>query len=243
MQWHEQCGLHDDFTDAVRAASYKLETTARETADKVVEALRLYRPGRVAVRGVLTRRSEGSLQGGPIAAARPRGATMTLDNRQARAFSALWPRYLKASQHKALGSALRRFAYAGERSRSDDPIVDLVAALEGLLLSDNPRAGEFQFRTSVRGAQFGRHKGYTRRQVYEQLRRAYAVRSQVAHGKLPSRKDLRGPNDEPLDLDAFVTEIEALTRETLKRAIKRVADGQGWPPDWNRPLFEHIASA
>lgn len=243
IEWNAPVGLHDDFTDSDRAAAFKSETDARETAERVVEALRVYQPGVVAVRGTLTLRGDGSLQGGLVAGARPRGATMSLDARQARGFSAFWPSYVHAGRQKAVGFALRRFAFAGERARSDDAIVDLVAALEALLLSDNPRAGEFQFRTSVRGAQLCRHKGYSRQQVFEQLRRAYSVRSQVAHGKTPGKKDLRGPDGVALDLDAFVTEIESLARTTMKAAVDRIASGRGWPPDWDHLLLGRVPSA
>ena len=243
IEWNEPRGLHDEFTDDDRAAAFKSETDARETAERVVEALRVFQSGGVAVLGTLTLRGDGSLQGGPAAAARPRGTTMSLDARQARGFADFWPGYLNAGKQKAVGFALRRFAYAGERSRSDDAIVDLVAALEALLLSDNPRAGEFQFRTAVRGAQFCKHKDYTRQQVYEQLKRAYTVRSQVAHGKTPSKKDFRGPNGEALDLDAFVTEVESLARTTMKAAVERIASGRGWPPDWDHLLLGRVPNA
>ena len=241
IEWNEPHGLYDEFVDDDRAVAFKSETDARETAERVVEALRVYQPGGVAVHGTLTVRGDGSLQGGPVKAARPRGTTMSLDARQARRFADFWPSYLNAGKQKAVGFALRRFAFAGERSRSDDAIVDLVAALEGLLLSDNPRAGEFQFRTSVRGAQFTKHRGYSRQQVYGQLKRAYTVRSQVAHGKTPTKTDLRGANGEPLDLDAFVAEIESLARATMKDAVDRIASGNGWPPDWDRLMLGRVS--
>lgn len=241
IEWNEPYGLHDDFGEEARAVAFRSEMVARETSERIVEALRVFQPGVVAVRGTLTRRRDGWLQGGAAQSARPRGTTMSLDARQAGRFAAFWPSYLNAGKQKAVGFALRRFAFAGERSRSDDAIVDLVAALEGLLLSDNPRAGEFQFRTSVRGAQFTKHRGYSRQQVYGQLKRAYTVRSQVAHGKTPTKTDLRGANDEPLDLDAFVAEIESLARATMKDAVDRIASGNGWPPDWDRLMLGRVS--
>lgn len=72
------------------------------------------------------------------------------------AFRAFWTLFLEARKNPALAVVIRRFSYAAERTRAADQIIDLIATLEALLLSDVAERGELRFRTAPRGAPFHR---------------------------------------------------------------------------------------
>jgi hypothetical protein len=116
--------------------------------------------------------------------------------------------------------------------------VDLVAALEALLLTEIDERGELRFRTALRGAVFIEAPDLTRRQIQKQLRRAYDVRSSVAHGGTPKEDDLKSPTDERLSLDAFVSGIEELVRLAVRKGIEAVGRGARWPPDWDTLVLD-----
>jgi len=59
----------------------------------------------------------------------------------------------------------------------------------------------------------------------------------VAHGKKAPPSDLRGKDGEVLQLEEFAAVKEALVREAMKGAIKRVAAGEKWPPDWDAVIL------
>jgi hypothetical protein len=161
---------------------------------------------------------------------------MKLDGRSASSFGTFWPRFERACKQSEIGAALRRFSYGGERSRKDDAIVDHVAALEGLLLSDVAE-GEYRYRTSLRGAFVIKRRGYSRTEVQRQLGRAYDARSAVAHGKQPRASTLRLKDGTKVDIEAFANETEALIRDAMKYAIDFVAAGGTWPPDWDAKIL------
>lgn len=216
------------------------ENRAIREANEIVDALRLFAAGRVAVRGRVVRYPAlGNVWGGPVGPSNaPPGQPMTLTDDDAASFPAWWVAMRRSRSEKPLDAVVRRFSYAGERERRDDEIVDLVAALEALLLSDIDDPREMTYRTALRGATFI-DSGLTKRQVQTQLTRAYSVRSAVAHGGAPRKKDLKSHNEEPVSLDAFAEGIEELVRAALVKAVNGVAAGAGWPPDWDGLILEH----
>ena len=205
----------------------------------MVEALRLFKRGRVSVTGKIAPHDGGVVFfGGGHAVPQVAEPDLVLTAAEAESFRRFWPLFRAARQIPAVEAAIRRFSYAGERTRPDDEIVDLVAALEGLLLSGISEAGEFAYRTSLRGALFIGGTGLTRRQVRKQLGRGYAVRSAVAHGAEPRKSDLKSPNGESADLAEFVDGIDDLVRSALHQAVEAVGGGATWPPDWEALTLE-----
>jgi Apea-like HEPN len=163
---------------------------------------------------------------------------LALTAAEAKSFRRFWQLFRVARENRVLGVVIRRFSYAGERTRRDDEIVDLIATLEALLLSDTDNRAELGFRTALRGALFIEGSELTRREIKTQLGRGYRVRSAVAHGNDPSKRDLKAPNDDRITLDEFVDGIEELVRLAVRKAVEAVGAGASWPPDWDGLTLE-----
>jgi hypothetical protein len=230
-------GPSDAFTEQDVSRANDVENTAVGACDEVVEALRVFQRGRVAITGHVLLRGDGSMSGGPSAT--PRFAEQDeLVLTAPEDFRPFWTVFRSSRGNSALAAVTRRFGYAGDRARRDDEIVDLIAALEALLLSDIPDRTELRFRTALRGALFIDENQLTPREIQRQLRRGYDVRSAVSHGAAPSNDHLRSATGEPVTLDEFVEEIEELVRQAVRKAIQAVGAGEGWPPDWDALTLE-----
>jgi hypothetical protein len=234
-------GLLDNFSDEDSAVALATETAAVESAQEVIDALRIFKRGRVSVTGRVALR--GGLGGtvffgGGSAVPQVAEADLVLSPPEADSFAGFWSLFRAARGTRALAASIRRFSYAGERSRPDDEIVDLVAALEGLLLSEIADRGELTFRTALRGALFIDASGLTRREVKRQLIRGYSVRSAVAHGGEPNTKDLKAANGDAVTLEEFVDGIEDLVRLAVRKAVEAVGARTPWPPDWDALTLE-----
>jgi hypothetical protein len=233
-------GPMDDFSEEEKGSAFASEKEAYDQADDVVEALRLFKPGRVAIAGRVVLRGHGAMAGGGAQAPRTaESEELALSPAEAASFRVFWDLFRAARQHTALGVVIRRFSYAGERIRPDDEIMDLIAALEALLLSDISERGELRYRTALRGAIFIDDRSeLTRREIQRQLRRGYDVRSAVAHGAVPNNEALKSPAGEAVALPAFVRGIEELVRLAVRKAIEAVGAGASWPPDWDALTLE-----
>jgi hypothetical protein len=116
--------------------------------------------------------------------------------------------------------ALRRFNIAFDRRQLDDRIVDLMIAAESLFLTDagSPgERGELRYRLSVRAAKFVESPRYTPRQVFDLMRKAYVVRSDVVHGG--SIRNTSLPDKPGATLHEFVSAIEDVLRLGLRKAL------------------------
>jgi hypothetical protein len=236
-------GRQESFSAKDQARAMASETAAAELADEVVEALRVFKRGRVAITGRVTLLGRGAISGGSSGAPPrvPESEELALTAAEAESFRRFWKLCRVARKNRALGVVIRRFSYAGERTRRDDEIVDLIAALEALLLCEFGERGELGFRTALRGALFIEGSGLTRREIKRQLTRGYSVRSAVAHGDEPRARDLKAPNGDQIPLDEFVGGIEELVRLAVRKAVEAVGAGQTWPPDWDGLTLEGAA--
>jgi hypothetical protein len=162
-----------------------------------------------------------------------RGRRMHLDQQASAELVETWrllrqPGLLQGQ--KALALALRRLGYQASRQRVEDEIVDVMVAAEALYLSDlGP--DELGFRLALRASVLSdpQELGMTRRNVFDLMKSAYAVRSKIVHGDEPKPKDLK-VKGVPVPLAEFVQATEDVVRHGLREALNRAA---GWPPDWD----------
>jgi hypothetical protein len=134
---------------------------------------------------------------------------------------------------KALGNALRRFSYAGERTRrADDRLVDLMIVAEALFLSesgDPESRGELQYRLALRAAFFlTKIAGSQRRYIFELVKRAYKARSSLVHGDTVDTVKL--PNGKEIRLEEFADAMEDLMRSAVKKRVAIATEGRKM--DW-----------
>jgi len=133
-------------------------------------------------------------------------------------------------KQKALALALRRLGYQAHRQRVEDEMVDIMVAAEALYLSDlGP--DELGFRLALRASALSdpQKLDMTRRNVFDLMKSAYAVRSRIVHGDEPRPKDLKVKGVQ-VPLAEFVQATEEVVRQGLREALNRAAR---WPPDWD----------
>ncbi len=123
-------------------------------------------------------------------------------------------------RRRFLAMALRRFNLAFERQQLDDRIVDLMIAAESLFLNDSgdPRErGEQRFRLAIRAAKFVEYPRYVPRQVFDLMRKAYNIRSEIVHGSSIKKTNL--PDMPDAKLNDFVLACEELMRLGIRKAL------------------------
>jgi hypothetical protein len=194
-----------------------------EELRRVLHVLRLFKAGRIAAPGFVVYSENWPVAGGTtshageVVAARQNAYEMSPEDIQT--LKELWDDVQKAeAKKKFLAAAIRRFGYAGERHRPEDKLVDLMIAAESFFLSDagDPAGrGELSYRMAMRFAFFAAAAGYTRRYLFQQMRRAYQARSSIVHDGDLKKSDLRSK-----DADLTLKEFVALTEERLQGALK-----------------------
>jgi hypothetical protein len=110
--------------------------------------------------------------------------------------------------HLKIAHGLHRFSEASTRTNPTDQVVDLVTALESMF-SDNQES--LGYKVSRRASALLGHLGLPAATVLKFVSNAYASRSKIVHGKLPTSKNLAGESCEPEEqarqLDRLVAAI------------------------------------
>ncbi len=96
--------------------------------------------------------------------------------------------------------------------------------------------GELKYRLSLRAAFFVEHPDLKPQDVFGLMRRAYDVRSVVAHGGTPDSRDYRAADGSILTPTEFADVVEDIIRSALIRAIREAADDR-FPPAWEDGLI------
>jgi len=236
------------FIGAVPEAESATEQALREEAERnvalVLLALRVFKAGRVTATGTFqyVTRWDGiwPVQGsiGPWFGWHS-GQPYVLAGDEVDAFRKFWSELKRVPGHRVVDAVLRRFGYAAERALPEDEIVDLMIAAESLFLSemDTRDRGELRFRLSARAASLLGVTVEERLSVWKFMRGAYDTRSVIVHGGTPDERDLRNLNREPVRVDIFADELEGVIRRALQIAIRQVAAGERFPPDWEELMF------
>lgn len=153
--------------------------------------------------------------------------TYEIDRRRGVEIRRLW-RQLSARRSKGRtlpAICVRRFNAAIDRVSLDDAIVDYLIAAEALFLKDagSPEdRGELGFRLALRAAHFLEATGRDRRSTFKFVKRAYDLRSTVAHGGAPPDAISIAGRDK-IPLHEFVDELGNLMRASLIRATDEYA--------------------
>lgn len=230
-----------DVDDAAGKAAWETERHAINLVHRVLETFRLFKPGRVSLSGILRFSDWWPIQRGfhfsfEHAGPMPWFNKYPLPQVEVEPFRSLWTDLESARSRRYLDAAVRRFSYAADRERPDDRLVDLMIAAESLFLSDTgdpSDRGELEFRLAMRAALFVETPDFSRREIFDHMKRAYRVRSAIVHGGTPKTRDLRNPKGVVLSLPDFATLTEDVLRAGLKRAIR----WDGETIDWNRLIF------
>jgi hypothetical protein len=197
----------------------------------------------VAISGRVSFESDWTLHSGamhfqqvPLTQAQ-RFRKMHLDDQACAELVEMWRRLRQPGllqRQKALALALRRLSYQALRERIEDEMVDVLIAAEALYLSDSGFQ-ELNFRLALRAAALcdPRKLDMSRREVFDLMKSAYAVRSKIVHGEAPKAKDVK-VKEAQVPLADFIQAIEGVVRQGLREALTRAANPTStWPPDWD----------
>jgi len=210
----------------------------REQAECVTDALRLFKEGQISVPGHVMF-SEQWPSDFSLKIPNP-GSTLIACDYELKAdeaveFQRFWSDLQKCAE-KPVDAAIRRFRYAGERHRPEDQLVDVMIAAESLFLADTNL--EVSYRLSVRFALFIEGSDYSRRELFNHMKKAYHVRSIIVHGKEPKRRDLALPKRGQVTFPEFVHETRELLRLSLKKAIRMAAANDPAFGHWEKPILD-----
>lgn len=191
---------------------------ATKAFQEILAVMRLYKSERIALPGQVTLSEFFGARSrqGPGMTSSPNifAPTYKLDSGEARQLHKLWkqlrdPAVLRRS---FIGTAVRRFGYAGDRERVEDRLVDLMIAAEGIFLGSN-EIDELAYKLSMRFAHFTTIPKTTVRERFEHVKRAYRARSEIVHGdRLKTLKQA--------ELGPFTEKIADYVRAALRRIVE-----------------------
>ena len=225
-------------------------TAAHSAVQSVLDTLRLYRTGVIGSPGYLEVHPD-SLFGGagktfvryelPL---RAQHASSTLSPDDVEPLSRIVEliQAARSGAHgKAIDLAIRRFGYAHQRSRDEDVVLDLMIALEGLVLDSSgaPKdRGELSFRVAL-GSCWLLRSQLDPKSVFRFVQKAYVVRSAIAHGGEPDPPDVRDLDGNRVELRAFADAFQDVVRRILLTCLERAATDGGWA--WRDDLIAALA--
>jgi Apea-like HEPN len=212
-------------------------SNANEEVDQLLQCLALMTHHQISVSGSMFKSvgrhflvDDSAIMSGPVQAADPRFIfnPYELDHDKCEELKRIWVLSHDESfpQNKAVALALRRLSFATQRTRPEDRLMDVFIAAEALYLTDagdTKDRGELKYRLGLRAAVWseGALPGWTKREVFRQMRRGYDVRSVVAHGGVPEPSDIK-VKDARVSLAQLVEATEEIVRSGLYKAIQQL---------------------
>jgi hypothetical protein len=141
---------------------------------------------------------------------------------------------------------VRRFGFAGERSRAEDQIIDLMVGAEAIFLpgEDSESAHKLSLRAALLIAPAVQSSGsqWQERYIAMLMKRAYNARSRLAHGGVVD--DVKMPDGTMVPLAAYVATVADYIRVALSQLIACVAVGGTCPlDDWDAFTYARFTAA
>ena len=149
------------------------------------------------------------------------GAPYLLAKEEVSALREFIEQYQSLKKDPALKVAISRLDYVFERDRYEDRIIDTMIAFEALFIEDRL---ELQYRLSLRVAACLYEFGSNRYDVYNDIRRAYQLRSRIVHGD-SERKINRFLKRENINRKEFVERIVGYLREAMRAYMGMLGNG------------------
>ncbi|MCH8901091.1 MAG: hypothetical protein IIC88_02220 [Chloroflexi bacterium] len=142
---------------------------------------------------------------------------------------------------------MRRFNAAIDQDSFEDAIVDHVIAAEALFLKDaggTEGRGELGFRLALRAGALLEASGRNRRSTFKFMKKAYDLRSTVAHGGTVEQ-EIQVHERGRVRLSQFVVELAQLMREALKKAVREYSSQSNFAtqPYWDELLLGPLEAA
>ncbi len=158
--------------------------------DKIVRftaILRLFRPSHFCIRAFWVRHDSRlplfhDQFGYVFSAARDIIDHTQLSNAEIEEFKRFYAQYASAlSRHTIIDRATRRYNESYDRVKPDDELLDLLIAVEILLMKSRTDTGEIRHKTSTRMAKLLEGEYERRKSVFNDMRESYDLRSTIVH--------------------------------------------------------------
>jgi len=201
-----------------------------EFLEDVLISLRLFKEGDVATPGFATFFESWPLKGstmfGPLrdfpAPGSLRAFRYSLSETEIAQFKTFFWSYRKARTVRPNELAFRRFAYASDRARPEDQIIDAMIAAEALFLPG--KSDELTYRLALRMANFLHPEIEERLSTFRFMKNAYQVRSKIAHGSRAKPADLKALDRSRCEnLREFALELQRVLRIALQKAAQHIS--------------------
>jgi hypothetical protein len=235
----------DDEPGRATADAESLRRIWSDIVEAVIQALRLFKAGTVWVPGlVYSQRHQNGRGFHSLPSRNPNFGvlgTYDLPASEGSAFIELWQSLAspEVAKRKPLTTALRRLTFAGERSRPEDQIIDLMIAAEAVFLAGEMT--ESANKLAMRSAAFLRNDSRSVREVFRHMKRGYNARSRLAHGG--GINELKFADGTPATLGEYVDCISDYMRDGLGRLVRSAANGESLPTsDWDTYVLDALSS-
>jgi len=216
---------------------YCLEVRASNIGEGVkmayipISALRLHKRGSVGISLFILPQEKIAAPLPPLSfmQSHPGSPIYIMERKEVKTFKQLYNKLNELSSlgDQKLGLALRRYNLSFSVPEFEDKLIDYIIALEALFLSG---ASEKGFRLRIYMTNFlGNNSPSKRQEIWDYIKKAYELRSQVVHGTkpLPSEISMKGLNYSVYRED-FVFKIEEYTRKAIKKYIEMKAKNKNF---------------
>jgi len=240
QQIHGRLKVHIETQKLVFSTGSQPEPTPKSVEIEAInslalatDALRLLKPGAVSMGPIFARSNSPFLCPRtfflPWVGSSPYGEPYSLDTADFEPLTSVVSairsaRQTSKKQQKALLLAVDRISRSSVRIRKEDALLDVMIALEALVLSgagDPTIRGELRFRLSLYVARFlARNRG-ERERLYKLVRKAYDLRSKVVHGDTLDEQE-----------KATVIEVVNVARQVALALLKRTSANEP-PINWD----------
>jgi len=196
------------------------DQVARGEFDKLLSALRLFKPGVVGYNLIKTIPitwlpigvGSATLYGHPL----ERGKYVLTES-EANEFESFFAEFSKtksiSDRRSPIALALSRFNNTYERRRPEDKLIDYMIAFEALYLRREP--GEYGYRMAIRVASMLGSTPEEKKQIFSQITTAYRLRGKIVHGS----KDIMQKNSVSVE---DISKVEQHLRHSIREFIKLI---------------------
>ena len=194
-----------------RISPIKIEE--KERINKVLAALRLFKPGGVGVNRIRIKRQSAiwdskSSRFGLSSRLFWGTSYYSLTKNEVKQFQSFWELFnKKIEQLPSLSITIRRFNDAYERDRPEDKLIDYMIAFETLLIKRGDR-GELTHKIAVRSARLLTQNYEEREKIMKEMKKFYKARSKVVHGEKVTLSN------------EFISAVEDHLRNAIKLFLK-----------------------
>ena len=195
----------------------------KELFDRVISAMRLFKKGTFGYNRITTKIydacpiSKASMSSGKNYYEPFHGDQYELSKDEAEDLVKFWKMFEERDFKKYgfVELAIRRFNLAHVRKELEDKLIDLMIALEALYLIHTKQ--ELGFKLAIRAAFIlGKDKGKTEKEkIYNFLKKAYSIRSEIVHGNKHLDKNIKLSDDEEISVQDFLLQLEDYLRQSI----------------------------